>query len=190
MNNEKVVRSWAWVTCMQENPSLQKYHLTANESLTFSFLDSQDMLTNPKTVAEALTFASQHGNRLENGAELAVKADERLAREAQEKAERERHKQEETDRLALLAAENEVFRLCKEISEWRGGSDKHAVNQEFARISRWNLEQLREYKAGIDRQRAAKGLSASDYKAQLRTENPQAKQGLSRSAYKVEQNCD
>jgi hypothetical protein len=174
MDEGRVVRSWAWVTAMQENPSLQKYHLMANESLVFAYLDSQEMLTNPKTVGEALTFALQHGNRLENGTELCVKAGDRLVREAAEKTERDRKAQEEADKLARIAAENEVFKLCKEISEWRGGSDKHAVKQELARISRWTLAELRDYKAGIDRKTAAKGLSASEYKAQIHKETPQA----------------
>jgi len=171
-NIQYVVREWAWVTAMQNNPSLQTYHLEANKSLLFSYLHSQEMLVNPKTVSEALMFALQHGNRLENGFELCAKADERLVAGQAAQAAAKQTKREESARLQQIADANEVHRLCRQISEYRGGSDPNAVKQELARISHWTLAQLREYAEGIARQRAAKGLSASQYRQQLAAERP------------------
>lgn len=173
-SEERAIQAWAFYHAFADHRELEKFNCQANQPLVVEWIRSQNLSINPMNVWVALQDAERNGNRLPNGTELAVKQNEQLAREAVEKAERERKQQEEADKLAIIQAENEVFKLCKEISEWRGGSDKHAVQQELARISRWTLEQLREYKAGIDRQRAAKGLSASEYKAQLHTENPQA----------------
>jgi hypothetical protein len=100
-NIQNVVREWAWVTAMQNNPSVQTYHLEANKSLLFSYLHSQEMLVNPRTVSEALMFALQHGDRLENGFELCVKTDERLVADQAAQAAAEQKKREES----LLASD-------------------------------------------------------------------------------------
>jgi hypothetical protein len=163
---QNAVTLWAFYEAMQANPELVRFNLDANRSLVVTFLKSQARLVNPKTVGEALTFALNNQNRLENGYELAVKPDERLQAEQAAQAAAEQKKKEDAVKLQAIGDENERHSLMQEAAAFLYTDPEQQQRVIRNKFQYWNLEDLRKEVAMRRLQRDSRHQTAKEFAAQ------------------------
>ncbi len=130
-----------------------RYNCDANKSLVFSWIESQQMPVNAASVLAAFQ---------EGTLRLAVLRDEQAEARAAEVREQEAAREQERQRLADVAEQNERFELIQFCAAYRC-ADATGQAVERKSLDFWETPRLRAYADSIKLQRASKGQSAAEF---------------------------
>jgi hypothetical protein len=159
---EQLVRTYSWYESIKDG-KYERFNLECNKTAVFDFIESQLELIKPETVKAAFEAAAGNGNRLPNGFQLAVKADERLAAERAAKAQADAEAAAEKERLAAIEQDNRRFENIAFISQHRGATTPEALAVEKRIISHWPDERLEQEVAAIRLRQQSKGQTGAEF---------------------------